>query len=621
MNQPPSRLWILSTCLLALCLTAIPLIGVEAPPAGESAESAPEPADDAPPSAGTTTSTTLPGHFIIDVPPGNVDVALREALHTHAVGLIRLSAGSYTISESVVLTVPLRGAGQAQTTIHYVAPAVDRPPRRDAPSVPAAIALRSKGSLSGLTIAVERPESIGVLVEREGSLSDVALTGGGTGTGLQLGGRLWAERVRIDGFAVGCQVSAPLAQLVAENLTCSGQAKASIALDAGSVAIRRLTAAGTGAAVVGARGTLTTLVEATVSGMPVFRGEAGAGAALQRITATGCPAAVVAPGAPPTAQMSNWNSQSVPQAAQPLGLSVADTPAHMSNPLVDGGADPVALLTDYQPTTATVVSWGKPVQIQDWTLALQQAIDSGKPVVVLPPGHRYFIQGEVVVRGAVRLIDGLGGGLHEIYHGSGLLYRCTITVGEGTASVVELRGLHLDKSNCTIAQRSARTLVLRQIEGGSYVGQAGILHAVDSALDSIDLAPGQQAYLRAVELRSGRRGGLANAGAELWALGLSSWHWTTLLDATGGRSELLGTLVMAGSLRPKDPLLRVAAGASAALGALEVSEFSAPYTQLLVDGAGAELTARGAFAQGLARSETEPGLEQAPGSLIPLLRR
>lgn len=233
------------------------------------------------------------------------------------------------------------------------------------------------------------------------------------------------------------------------------------------------------------------------------------------------------PGAPSTARLAAWASTRFPANAQPLGLSVDDIPEPVSNPLLlnplvsAGGSTGVALLTDYQPTMTTVVSWGKPVPIADWTSAMQQAIDSGKPIVVLPPGRRYFMQGEVIVRGAVRLIDCLRGGLHEIFHGSGTSYRCTWVIADG-AGPVELRGLRFAKANCTVAQRSSRTLVLRDLSGGTYAGAMGTVHVIDSNVEGMEIATGQRAFLHGVCLENGQRTLITNHGGDLWGLGISS---------------------------------------------------------------------------------------------------
>ena len=604
-------------------LPAADVPDVDMAPASEDtpAPAAPGEAEEAPAAAGRTAAALPPG-FVVTVPPGSGadDDALRSATHAKGVGLIRLQAGTYTINSALELPVPLYGAGVGKTILHYAEPTKPRQVRKGEPTTPTAVVLVKGGAMQELTIEVAWPDAIAVKVATGSSLRDVAVRGPASGTGIVVSARFWAEHVRIDGFARGLLVSDQLALAVGDGISCTGQVEAGVVVEAGTLSLRHLSANGSGAAIDARTGTLTTVLGAEVVGMPVFRGAAGAAAALSDISTTGS-TAIEALGAPAGSKVDWWATQSQPAAARPLGLPIDEPSSPIPDPLLDGSSDGVALLTDYQPVPATVVSWGKPIPMNDWGPALQQAIDSGKPVVVLPPGKHYFMQGEVIIRGKVRLIDGLGGGLHEIYHGSGDLYRCALVLGDGNSDCVELRGLHLGKANCTIEQRSTRALLLRDVRGATYRGTGtGPLHAVNCDFESMTFAAGQHAWLRAVEIRSGRGTALTNAGADVWGLGVSTWHWTTVIDALGGRSELLGSLVCAGTLRPKEPLVRCGTGAEAAFGGAEVSEFSAPYDRLLVDAAGAVMVARGAFAFGSAVGDSVPGLEQAPGSLIPLLR-
>ncbi len=546
---------------------------------------------------------------------------LRTAAKTRDVHEIRLGPGVFPIHETFTVAVTLRGSGSGKTVLRFV-PAQGKITNTDAVAV-----LLSGGTLEGVAIDVERPDA-SALRARSGTVRDAVLRSQLNTVGATITGNLWCERLRIEGFATGLLVDGGM--VAGRDLACTGQRDGAVTLVHGLVVLRGVTAAGGSCAVQVGEGSLADLTDVKATGMPAVKGVG----AVRAVAVSGAPRALDVPGAPATAMVASWAGPGIPAGAQPLDLPVREPPVAATV-----GADEVALVEALTPGEATVISWGKPIKLPDWTAAIQAAIDSGKPVVRLPE-KKVFAQGVIQVRGAVRRIEGAG--FHEIYHGSQELYTLQLAIADGTAPVVELAGLSLSKANVTINHSAKRTLVLRGVRGGSYHGlaAAGEVFSEGCAMTAFSIASGQQAWIHGGRLVNPRGPVLVNHGGDLWAMGLNVEGWTSLLSAEGGRSELLGCRVRSTSLRPKEPLIVAAPTAQVAVSFREQPQFSVPYDRLAADPSGAVLVPRSLAVQtagGAADGDEEAApaegetaapadgsddvlLRPASGSVVPLLR-
>lgn len=550
---------------------------------------------------------------------------LRSAAKTRDLHEIRLGPGVFPITSSFTAGVTVRGAGSGQTVLRFVAPGA-----KDTGTPDTVAVLLAGGTLEGLAIEVERTDGT-ALRASAGTLRDVLLRSKQTTVAATITGGVWCERLRIEGFATGVVVDGGM--LTGRELACTGQGECAVKLIHGLAVLRGLAANGGTCAVQVGEGSLADLTEVTATGMPAVKGPG----AVRAIAVSGTPRALDLPGAPSDAKVPAWAGPAIPAGAQPLGLPVQEPPAA---PTAD--PDDVALAEAQAPGEATVISWGKPIKLPDWTAAIQAAIDSGKPVVRLP-GKKVFAQGVIHVRGSVRRIEGAG--FHEIYHGSQELYTLQLAIEDGSAPVVELAGLSLHKANVTIAHGAKRAVVLRQVRGGAYAGAdgSGDVFSVRCAMTSFAIGNGQHAWIHGGSLSNTRGPALVNRGGDLWAMALGVDRWTSLLSATGGRSELVGCQVRSTSLRPKDPLIVAAPSAQVAAGFLERPQFAVPYDRLACDPAGIVLVPRSAAAQGAtggaleaegeapapAEGDEEAAVREggddvllrpATGSVVPLLR-
>lgn len=546
--------------------------------------------------------------------------ALIGAIKARDSGCLLLGEGTFLIIDALPADCWVRGAGPGKTVLRLVPPfGKTGPPRNSS----AAIALSSR--LEGLTVevATRSASQAAVVVGGGASLVDVVLRSieGSGHCGLLVKGDrdpekdgaaalVRLERVRIEGFPVGVRIEGQPSLLVAEGLELKGQGEAGLRLDGGCAALRGLKTEGCPLAVDASAADCSLVLDgAEVQGGAGVK--AGGAVWVRRLKASG--GALTGTGAPTGNEVPEWASRSLGRGGKGLDLPVREPPK------AEIPADGWARITDYKPAEAKLIQWGQARPVSDWAPALQQAIDSGKPGVLLPPGQNYAILGAVQVRGKVQVIAGLGNGLYQVVHGSGRMYQGELVIADG-AGPVEIRDLSLHLANITIRHQARRPLVLRDVSGGWYQGDdgAGELFATGTGLESMAIGQGQQAWLRAASLIHHDAPLLRNRGT-VWALGLRGNHWNTLvLNEAGARAEILGGLAIATSYRPKDPLLVVAPGSQLSGSFAEWPWFEIPYTRLAADPAGTVLIKRGE-APLRGNDSEEEGLKRVPGSVLPFV--
>jgi len=234
-----------------------------------------------------------------------------------------------------------------------------------------------------------------------------------------------------------------------------------------------------------------------------------------------------------------WNSEEwtslFPTAKHSLNLPVKDTPEFPYEPL--NAWESVRKHTD------KVVNG-------DWGPAIQAAIDSGKTTVYFPKAANqkdakgkddwtYPIRSTVIVRGAVRVIQGCGSTI--LADDMGLAGKPAFRIDKGTADTVffekftwEGKGLHLE--------HAARTLVMQQCRWQRIANAAGCGDLfVDCWGGTGTFSVPQKVFVRALNMEAGGEAKMVNAAADLWVLGLKTeGDATNLHNLAGGRAEILG---------------------------------------------------------------------------------
>jgi hypothetical protein len=173
----------------------------------------------------------------------------------------------------------------------------------------------------------------------------------------------------------------------------------------------------------------------------------------------------------------------------------------------------------------------------DITESLQKAIDSGKPVVYLPNGT-YKITKTIVVRGAVRKIQGMQSGITA--KDVSPAFRIETT----SAEAVNIE--HLYVTGGGFEHASAKPVALRHIDMSSYRNAPegkGDAFVEDTIGKPIRILHPQSLWGRQVNCEFGEEPLLENHGGNMWILGFKTEGEMTCIKTVGGKTELLGAML------------------------------------------------------------------------------
>jgi hypothetical protein len=180
----------------------------------------------------------------------------------------------------------------------------------------------------------------------------------------------------------------------------------------------------------------------------------------------------------------------------------------------------------------------------DDTAALQKAIDTGKPVVYLPAGRKYRIDGELIVRGRVERITGTEGSVT----GKGTI---RVVDGDTPAVVIERLEWGYGGTELDLIHDTSRTVVVRNAMLPRIVGKG----SGDLFVDDVSnhkwrkhdqpmlelLNPNQHVWCRNIDPENYGSAKIVNRGATLWILGLKTEnHNICLVTSDGGKTEVIG---------------------------------------------------------------------------------
>jgi hypothetical protein len=375
------------------------------------------------------------------------------------------------------------------------------------------------------------------------------------------------SRVAVKGFDYGIRVGQGQYGLTLEHLNLSGQKIAGLDNGGNILAVRDLVSVNTVPAIrSGDRGGFISLVDAKLTGGTAdFSAIQSNGELMtRRVNATGYRSAVtqagrIIPGNDLTQYVSKNPFTPFPETRSPaVDLPVRETPDFVA-----------AQATDW----VSVAAYGaKPDDSLDDTVAVQKALDSGKPVVHFPTG-RYVISKPLQVRGAIRQIAGFGSTLTPAGTGWGNAGApaAVVQVSDGgsrdaAAAAVLVTGLRIARDPKAgapavagligFAQYTTRPLVLKDIDCAdvttSYQARAGSgpLYLENVSASGWKFDQPQHVWARQFNHLDRDTGAenrtplLVNAGAVVWMLGLETERSGPLLRTErGGRTEVLGAAV------------------------------------------------------------------------------
>lgn len=470
---------------------------------------------------------------------------------------VLLPAGTYLVSKPLRYAPGkgygdnnLRGAGADRTTLRlkegtFTDPAKPEPVlalgfngRPDGKGVHADW---FNNNVGGLRVEVGRgnPGAIGVQFysNNVGAIRDVeivAADGGGL-VGLDLGaadqnGPCLVKNVRVDGFATGVRSGATVNSQTAEHVAVRNCSKAGWENGGQCLSVRGLSVHGTGAGFVNRYGVVA-LVDCE------FHGE-GAAKDLPTVSngETLFARNIKTSGFKTAIENRREKDNPTPSAAgpdvdewvstPPLTLFPRERPRSLNLPVEETPDVP----WDDPATWANVRAF-REIADPDDSAALQRAIDSGATTVYFPAGGQFYFGAPVELRGKVRRVVGMFAGVRGV---DGPAVWKVAADGPPVLVVQDVVG-HL-----SIRHAADRTLVVRngQGTGGALTGGGKLF--LENVVADWEFVRGR-AWAR--QLNNEREGThLRNAGATLWVLGLKTERGGTLIETTGGATELLGGL-------------------------------------------------------------------------------
>ena len=217
---------------------------------------------------------------------------------------------------------------------------------------------------------------------------------------------------------------------------------------------------------------------------------------------------------------------------------------------------------------------------KDDTAAIQAAIDAaakaGQTVVTLRgcgggDPNWYTLDGEVKLKGSVRLVLGLGFG--RVIAGKAGRF----VVDDESAPVVKFQNIDsFGGTQATVENRSAKNTLVVESCGVKILGTGtGPIFATDAPCLMELTKPGQKVWCRQLNPEGDSDAGLVrNAGADLWVLGMKTeGKGVRFATTAGGRTEVLGAFVYGSGCAKGDarPIFDVADAAFGVRGLREIT--------------------------------------------------
>lgn len=472
---------------------------------------------------------------------------------------IYLPPGRYVVSDTITLSrfLTLRGAGPDKTTIVLAA----QSPGFSDPENPKPILRTGDGGIGNhnntthsahifnltIEVAAGNPGAVGidVLVHNGGGVENVVLRAlegsGAVGLGMTRDspGPGLINQVTIEGFAVGVRAGYGVYGMTLEDLFLTGQTQAGIENNQHPLTLRRVFSNNAVPAIISSAPSygLLVLLDSVLEGgsQDSVAIENDGPAYLRNVSSDGYAALVGGEGAGvPEAEIAEWWSQPpVFRQGSPsraLNLPVANMPrASWEEPS----------------KWVSVSAFEDQRQGDNWGPAIQAAIDSGATTIYFPSATHapYPVEGDVIVRGAVRTVVGMYANIGE--------GRWVFDVADPNATVY----MEQVRTDGGYVQRGAGRVVLRRSMGGSVTTEkgSGDLFVDDWCCGFFDVNESKVFVRQLNEESEGLK--LTNRGGKLWVLGLKTEQFGQVgLFENGAQTEILGSLLYPVQGSPSTPV-------------------------------------------------------------------
>jgi hypothetical protein len=349
--------------------------------------------------------------------------------------------------------------------------------------------------------------------------------------------------IRVSGFNTAMMVSQPEYSVTMENIDLVGQRIAGITNSNNVISIHNLTSNNSVPVVSNtAANGLITIIQASL------KGGSGTNPAIENQQGTMYLRQVISSGYQELLQEhgSNISGSSISEySTGPIQGLWAPINQHSLNLPID---DPPSVTPGPPDSWVSVASYGAKIDGSDASAGIQAALDSGKPIIYMPPGQ-YTIQHSLDVPSTVK----------EIFGFDSTLYAFTgdFATADPTKPIMRVNGIsssttilnHLfyysSPGVTSIVDGSAGSLYLKDIQMGGYRNEAGAgpLFIEDVGGPLWDIL-GQQVWARQLNPENPNGTDIINNGGKLWILGLKTERPQTILQTiNGGTSELLGGLI------------------------------------------------------------------------------
>jgi len=407
-----------------------------------------------------------------------------------------------------------------------------------------------------------------------GRLENVVLrSGDGAGVlGLDLThhdvGPALVKRVRVEGFDYGAAIRYQEYSMTLEHVSLVGQRVAGLRNQGNILAIRGLLSTNRVPAIVaeGANSMVTLLDSALVGGSPEQPAIKSDGALYCLRVQTAGYAHAIAKRTLVKQKPAEWKDSVIPGPS--LDEYIGDHPVtgHGS----PSGALKLPVEETPEPSVPPVTEWVNVEKFSsqktgdDWSPAVQAAIESGARVIYFPRNERFEFHTPIRLHGKVERLAGFGSELNwpaEIWKNEGRREQTNAAAAPPPLLIFDepdpARVVVLDRLGCVHVQHaSPATLVLRSSSPGRYTTAAagGRLFAEDIGGADWHFDHPQHVWVRQWNPESHAAGPCIHSqGATIWALGFKTeYESQKLLAERGAATEILGAFIYPIGKIPED---------------------------------------------------------------------
>jgi Concanavalin A-like lectin/glucanases superfamily/Pectate lyase superfamily protein/Bacterial Ig-like domain (group 2)/Secretion system C-terminal sorting domain len=519
------------------------------------------------PADGGAIDVTKAPYFADNTGATDVTAKIQMALDSSGgKNLIYLPNGTYLVSNTIRWPgKQSRDVLQGQSTTGTIIKLANNAPGYGDPALTKAViwtgkapAQRFHNHIRNLTVntGTGNPGATGIqfMSNNQGGMEKVTIiSGDGTGLyGLDLGysdeqGPCLIKGIKVVGFQTGIRTKYGVDGVVMCNIILQNQTVYGLLNDGQCLSVENLQFTGSVPGLVNRSSGVLAIINSTFTGT----GNASAIAAIsnikgmfaRNITTTGFLKAIENSGAG-TGKVTSATNITEFVSHEVLGLFTSPKQS-LNLPILQTPEIPLAPLTDWVSVRSfaprdTILDGNV---VENWTPAIQKAIDSGKSTVYFPEGFTYQFFGTVYVRGNVKRIIGLESEVREygIHNG-------TLEIVNGTSPEVIIEKFDSHYAQWKVIHKSNRVLVLKNIWMDRLTVEAGAgdVFLEDARIDRIGLAAGEKLYARQLNMESSDNPHEFLNSGTTWILGVKTENDQVVVNTkSGGKTEIIGGFIYA----------------------------------------------------------------------------